>query len=411
MNAIDESITASHPAAIVPHIGTEVTGDKFFPRKGLEEEFDSAMTGSNGAKLFGLRRIGKSSEAVACCERLRKAGCLVVKEDAQGIGSEVELLAAILRQLPANGLQAKVTQLITEDNSIAKTARDWFNKTTGGKPGDALAYFGPIMAAIEKAIDRSDRLVLVLDEFPWLCRSILQSDGERGKARVDVLLAALRRWRGKGVAMLLMGSIGMVALGRQYDLDLSHLNDLSPLCVPPLEPDEARALVAALAAGGKISGWTADHTAALLEETVAFYPALLQKGFEQTTLGKRAAKIERFADLFAEKVRPDFDGTYYQQFDKRRKLYRELPEPLPVLLEGVLLAVMKAKSPVSWDDLYEKLTEGHEVADADLGDALNILREDGFLAVRAQRDGSQHWRPASELMTAWWKLRRGGPRP
>ncbi len=104
-------------------------------------------------------------------------------------------------------------------------------------------------------------------------------------------------------------------------------------------------MVDALAKGGRIAGWTEAHTAALLEETVAFYPAMLQKGFEQASLGGRAASIERFPDLFAEKVRPDFDDTYYQQFDKRLKLYRDLPEPLPGLLEGVLLAVMRAAVP------------------------------------------------------------------
>ena len=399
-----------HPESIVPHIGTEVTGDKFFPRKALEEEFDSAMTRTNGAKLFGLRRIGKSSEAAACCERLAQAGYIVVREDAQGMTSEVILLQAILNQLPAASLQTRVMQLIGENNAIAKTARDLLTKATGGKPEDVLAYFGPIMAAVENAIDQSDRVALVLDEFPWLCRSILQGDEARGKARVDVLLAALRRWRNKGVRMLLMGSIGMVALGRQYDLDLSHLNDLNPLHVPPFELDEAKALVNALAAGGGISGWSEAHTAALLEESVAFYPAMLQKGFEQTTFGGRAARVERFPDLFAEKVRPDFDGTYYQQFDKRRKLYGGLPKPLPDLLDGILLAVMQADSPVSWDMLYETLAQNHAVSDADLGDALNILREDGFLAVRAHRDGSQQWRPASDLMRAWWKLRRGGTR-
>ncbi|MCB1771700.1 MAG: hypothetical protein KDJ31_18680, partial [Candidatus Competibacteraceae bacterium] len=153
-----------------------------------------------------------------------------------------------------------------------------------------------------------------------------------------------------------------------------------------------------------------DHTAALLEETVTFYPAMLQKGFEQASLGKRAARIERFPDLFAEKVRPDFDDTYYQQFDKRLKLYRNLPAPLPGLLENVLLAVMKAGSPMMRDALYEALIQSGEVSDADLGDALNILREDGFLAVRAQRDGSQQWRVASDLMRAWWNQRRGGSR-
>ena len=411
MHSDDETPESNHyPEALVPHIGTEVTGDKFFPRKALEDEFYSAMTRTNGARLFGLRRIGKSSEAAACCERLCKDRYLVVREDAQGMTSEVELLQAILRQLPTEGWSARIMKLIGEDNTIAKTARDLMTKATGAKPEDVLAYFGPITTAIENAIDQNERIVLVVDEFPWLCRSILQSDAARGAARVDGLLAALRRWRNKGVRMLLMGSIGMVALGRQYNLDLNHLNDLGPLNIPPLEPNEAKALVDALAKGGGIAGWSEDHTAALLEETVTFYPAMLQKGFEQASLGKRAARIERFPDLFAEKVRPDFDDTYYQQFDKRLKLYRNLPAPLPGLLENVLLAVMKAGSPMMRDALYEALIQSGEVSDADLGDALNILREDGFLAVRAQRDGSQQWRVASDLMRAWWNQRRGGSR-
>lgn len=288
MSLSDQNTHQPNPLAIMPHIGTEVTGEKFYPRSALAEEFDSAMTRTNGAKLFGLRRIGKSSEAAACCERLRKTGFTVVREDAQGMISEVTLLQAILRQLPAEGLHTRVMKLIGDDNAITRTVRDVITKATGGKPEDVLAYFGPLMAAVEDAIDQNDRVALVIDEFPWLCRSILQGDAAKGAARVDVLLAALRRWRNKGVRMLLMGSIGMVALGRQYGLYLSHLNDLNPLSVPPLEPGEAKELIDALAVGGKITGWSAAHTAALLDETVAFYPAMLQKGFEQTTLGKRA---------------------------------------------------------------------------------------------------------------------------
>lgn len=406
-NKSEKTVANCYPKAIVPHIGTEVSGDKFFPRRALEDEFYSAMTRSNGAKLFGLRRIGKSSEALACCERLQEDGFIVVREDAQGMSSEVMLLQAILGKLPTEGLKARAMQLILDNNAIAKSARDAFSKATTGKADEALAYFGPIMAAMESAIDQNDRIVLVIDEFPWLCRSILQSDADKGVARVDVLLAALRRWRNKGVPMLLMGSIGMVALARQYGLDLEHLNDLGPLSMPPLEYEEAKALIDALAVGGKIADWTEKHATALLEESVAFYPAMLQKGFEQTTLGGRAASIDRFPDLFAEKVRPDFDDTFYQQFDKRLKLYRSLPEPLPKLLEGILQTVIKANSPVAWDALYEAFASNDEISEADLSDALSILREDGFIAVRAQRDGSQHWRAASGLMLAWWQQRRG----
>lgn len=395
-----------YPAAIVPHIGTEVTGDRFFPRKVLADAFDSAMTRTNGAKLFGLRRIGKSSEAAACCERLINTGYIVVREDAEGMTSEVMLLQKILAQLPTEGLHERVMKSISQNNSIAKTVRDFITKATGGKPDDVLAYLDPIMAAIENAIDQNEHVALIIDEFPWLCKSILQSDAAKGVARVDVLLAALRRWRSKGMRMLLMGSVGMVALGRRYGLNLEHLNDLGPLNIPPLNPDEASALVNALAVGGRIKGWTGAHTTALLKETIAFYPVMLQKGFEQTTLGGDAVKVEDFPDLFAEKVRPDFDDTYYQQFDKRRKLYRELPAPLPDLLEKILCAVIPADDPVA----RAALVPDGSASATDLDDALNILREDGFLAVRSLRDGTQYWRPASDLIKAWWKQRRGNAR-
>ena len=79
--------------ALEPHIGTKVTDvdRRRFPRQLLDRKFDSLMLQSNGATLFGLRRIGKSTEAGACCERLRAAGWYVVEEDAQGKTSVGEL--------------------------------------------------------------------------------------------------------------------------------------------------------------------------------------------------------------------------------------------------------------------------------------------------------------------------------
>ena len=56
-------------------------------------------------------------------------------------------------------------------------------------------------------------------------------------------------------------------------------------------------LINALAKGSEIANWTEAHTVALLEEIVAFYPAMLQKGFEQAGLGGRAARVERFPNL------------------------------------------------------------------------------------------------------------------
>ena len=92
-----------------------------FERPELEDEFHSVMTGTNGGTLFGLRRTGKSTEVLACADRLRAdvPPYQVVYQDAQGCGSESKLLTDILKQLPVQGWRERVTQLIADDNAIA----------------------------------------------------------------------------------------------------------------------------------------------------------------------------------------------------------------------------------------------------------------------------------------------------
>jgi hypothetical protein len=383
-----------------------------FPRPGLEAEFDSVMTGGAGATLFGLRRIGKSSEAMACAERLEALPQCVICEDAQGMTSEAQLLFSILKKLPPQGIGKLILERICSDDGITKTVKAMLGSRAKIELKSVEDYFGPIVAAIERSIlsvPSSERIVLIIDELPWLCRGILEGEPQRGASRVDLLLAVLRRWRVAGMRMLLLGSIGLKGLGREHRLDLTHLNDLTPLSVPPFEVHEAAAFVNALAAGGGVQGWTEGHTHALLGESAAFYPSMLQRAFQQVTIGRMAAEVSRFPEIFAVKVRPDLDANFYQQFDRRRKLYKKLPEPLPRLLEKLCKAVLSSSGGALPFDELQNLA-GSETDDADLGEALGILREDGFLDVRVERDGSQHWRVASSLVAAWWKRRKGGAR-
>jgi hypothetical protein len=207
---------------------------------------------------------------------------------------------------------------------------------------------------------------------------------------------------------VLMGSIGLVGLAREYKLDLTHLNDLKPLSVPPLQRDESIRFVHALVRGGNVLEWTEAHTAALLDESAAFYPSMIQWGFQELTVCGKAARLDRIPELFAEKIRPDLDASFYQQFDRRMQRYKALDEPLPGLLQTLLTRVMSSAEPVPRDALTDGLAA--QITDADLGDALSILREDGFLRVREDRNSAQLWRPDSDLVRGWWRHRRGATR-
>lgn len=384
-----------------------VTGEARYARKSLDDEFDSVMTSTNGGMLFGLRRIGKSTEANACVERLRRQHPqTVIYQDAQGCASETKLLLDMLKQLARSSLVTRLTQLVADDNAISATVRDALKKFAG-RDSDIQAYREPLMDAMERSIESSDQIVLVIDEFPWLCRNIVECDAKDGARRVDVLLAALRKWRAKGLRMLVLGSIGMAGLARRHRLELSHLNDLVRLEVPPLQRDEAEEFVECLAKGAHLEDWTREHTQRLIEESAAWYTSILQYGFQRLTLGGRAAPIARVSEIFADKIRPNLDSAFLEQFDRRVAFYRQLEAPLPDLVSRLLEAIVSTGAPVEYQDLC-KTTEGAD--DSDLGDALTILREDGFLTMRAPREQGQIWRPASTLVTEWWRQRRGGRR-
>lgn len=402
----------AHPPG-PPRFGTAVEGEKRFPRPVLETEFDHLMANTNGTRIFGLRRTGKSTEGRALCDRLRRADpqALVIYIDAQGMESEASLLVDLLKALPerAKGWRAHFFEFLTADQGISHMAREALKKFTGAS-ADIQAYFGPITQLLERALQPEERVILVIDEFPWLCRSILEHDQERGRARVDVVLASLRRLRDHRVRMVLMGSIGMTALLREHRVYTEHLNDLHLLEIPPLAPDDAQEFLAWLVAGHDIQGWTEAHTQACLDECDLCYPSVLHIAFLQLTVGGRAAALANIPDIFADKVRPDFDATIYAQFDRRLTHYRSLPDPLPRLTRALLDQVLNAPGPsATLSELRGVLPSGAD--DSDLRDALSILREDGFLSLRVPRNQAEQWRAASPLVLSWWRQGHGGSRP
>lgn len=419
-------MTDRHPP-MESHYGSTVRGPQRYRRPEIEERFDSTMLGSNGAKMFGLRRIGKSTEAVACADRLRAAGHTVIEIDTQGMVSEADLLMRLHGGLPPHSAWGnRLLKAIAGEGAIAAAAREALKQQNREGLQDVAAYFNPIAAAIEQTLafekeakskgdaERLDtKLLLFVDELPWLCRTILEGDAQRGRERIDRLFAALRRWRDAGMGMLFIGSIGLVGLGRRYRLDMSHLNDLTTLAVPPFEDrKEALAFVAALAEGRKPEGWTPEHGVATVDESAAWYPAMLQKAFLELTLGGHAAPLGRIPDIFADKVRPELDKAFFEQFDRRIRAYRDSQDPWANRAPSICEAALGAPGPIAREELRSRIeaqSPGEPSLDeADLGDALDMLREDGFLEVRIDRDGNQLWRPASPLVVAWRRRRRGG---
>jgi len=88
------------------------------PTPRAEAEFDSALIRTNGGKCSGYVRTGKSSETVACAERLRKLGWKVIEEDAQGKTSKPNC-STLLRANTNAKFGDRILQAVFNDTSIA----------------------------------------------------------------------------------------------------------------------------------------------------------------------------------------------------------------------------------------------------------------------------------------------------
>lgn len=389
---------------LVLHYGNAVAGDQRFDRPALQNKLLRTLASSGGVKMFGLRRIGKSTLRRYVIEQMQAANKPVAFFDAQGLHSIQDLLGDLFGALPRESdLKGRVLGFIAKDSPIRKALEAL---ASGTKTGEALvsAYWREAYNSIREALRvTSTPPLLVIDEFSFLLKNILERNPKEGRDEVDQLLAAMREWRDAGMKMLLTGSIGVTALSRKYGLSRDHLNDLLPFDVPELTEDEAREFIRQATEEPSQGRWADEHTREFLKQSGVLYPSFLVKGLLEIGV-ESPSSPDAFADIFAKNVRPVLHEDFYNQFDKRFKFYGEIDgkDMRGQLLVPVLKHIMNATNGATLDDL--ELAEGYSRIDLDEGS--RMLVEDGFVHFTEDADANRTWVPASRLARLWWKRSR-----
>lgn len=376
------------------HYGGAVSGRQKFDRPELETRFVSLFKGGVGIKMFGLRRIGKSTLRLHLHRTLEEEGRQVAYIDGQGLQSLPAFLGALsIKTGEKDGLWGRALAMMT-----AGPAKDALSALGKGEKLEAAvlsAYWQHVSNAMKAALDGGARPVLIVDEFSYLIQNMANA---ATVSDVDQLLASMREWREAGMQMLLTGSIGVTQLARRKGLNLEHLNDLQPFLLPELTEDEARAFIKGATSTSE-AAWTEDHTTAFLQECGVLYPCFLVKGLQEIGI-TRPNPPEQFAEIFAEKVRPYLHADFYEQFNKRFKMYSDLDrDEQKKLILPALKKIMSAEEPIK----QEALPAGKPFTRIDLDVALGMLVEDGFVHFTEGRDGNRLWKPGSRLARVWWK--------
>ncbi len=378
--------------------GNAVTGSQRFSRPDLEERFLRALNSSAGVKMFGLRRIGKSTLRLYATEHFDKTRRPYAYVDGQGMRSLSDFLSKLSQALPGDKtLFKRAADFLSGPASAAMAA---VSTGTAFEETVLSAHWHVVSEAIKRALRQDGpKPVLVIDEFSYVIDNMIKRDARLGRDDADKLLASMREWRGEGMTMLLTGSLGITALTRKHALNVEHLNDLQPFPVPELTDIQARDFIRQATETPSKGRWTEAHTAGFLKEVGVFYPCFLVRGLLEIGVENPAAP-EEFATIFAERVRPDLHGDFYNQFDRRFKAYEALPNgEREKLILPALKAVMAAQPSCSTDSILCD----PQFTRIDLALALTMLAEDGFIHFTEDSEGERLWKPASRLAQLWWK--------
>ncbi len=388
----------------------QVSGTDAWPRPDVVAPIVNRLLRGESGKMFGLRRIGKSSCMAVVREKL--AGrAIIIHVDAQNANTLSALMQGFLKAVPeaagSSSLRKRLAQLV----GLAEPLMAFFQLVSEGKPAalDAtaeaafLSYWHAFAPTIgEHLSSQPQQVVLCLDEFPMLCAKLARD--ANGVATVNNILAEFRRWRGlqpRPVAMFFTGSIGFTAVAKARGLDRNALNDARSLPLPPLPRAEAEAFVQALIAGAKLDPWPPAMRTRFLDLLPELHAGVIQYAFSNA-MDAPVGSEEDVARVFHAVTEPGLLADFYQQFDDRLNAQGRPEARQRRIALTVVASAGEAGLPVA--EFHARfVAAGGAPGEAD--DQRIILLEDGFLA---QDLATNRLSLADGMVRAWWRARGGG---
>lgn len=383
---------------IRPQFGSPVSGDRFFPRSYPVTLAVNTIEDGGSIALFGPRRTGKSSILKETARLLEAKGLLPVEIDLQGRSGPSAFAGRLIAKIPKD-LRGEITTAWTKLGGLPTGLLEIVKKADVGIPTDSNTddlfreYWEALSDVVQEQAARSPkRIVLILDELPYFCEQMI----ERGTPAnfVDDFLATLRRWRQQGLSMAIAGSIGMRHVLRTHGLDPDHLNDLTPVPLLSLTNEEAKAMIAALAAGANVAWWKPEHSDAILAEAPDNLPSYIQSAFAKVRALTDPTPAQA-TEVIRRDVRYQFESGFFDQFDKRLGRYKDDAPRARAVLES-----LAAKQPKSRTELVQRLRSEDIATDDQANQLLASMIEDGFIAPSGQADGFGF---AYRMVETWWR--------
>jgi AAA domain len=377
---------------------------QFWPREDIMHDLEKALAvRGESRRMFGLRRIGKSSLLAAFESRMQRSSeVTIVSIDAQKINQFDAFLRRICEGIAGQAnLMTRAANQPTLRHAAAIAAKkyldsDLLDPKKAATFADALRLQELWSGDFDKVLRKANNLILIVDELPFMIRNMMENDHKPGD--ITTMLAMLRHWRNEcGVRMLLSGSHGLAQIAREYKVSITdHIGDALPMSVPPLSPDDAASMIDTLARDENIANWNRDVSQAIVRAVTETWPIFLQYGFDAVA-NTQIRDVSAVADIVAKSNQERLNETFYTQFTTRLGRYGDDEKPARVILR----TIKAGGQPISFSDVDTALDAHIDRRD----DIMEALREDDF--IRFDTANQTAWL-ASKLVPVWISARTWG---
>ena len=258
---------------------------------------------------------------------------------------------------------------------------------------------------VEQQTHAGRRVVFLFDELPWMLSAIadIERDGPTIAMEVLDVLRALRQspTTGAGFRMILCGSIGLHHIlgelaGRGYRNQ--PVNDMILVEVPPLDPDSAKGLAAALIAGENLVA--EPEVAAHIAKRTGGFAYYIHWIVNALKRDGRAATSGNEDEVVRQMLTAAHDPCDLRHFLTRiDKYYPHDKKAAFALLDHSA----KAAEPLGVADLINVAKSAGSTDDDRVRELLRLLAVDHYLL--RDTDGRYTFRHA--LLREWWLGERG----
>ena len=362
-------------------------------------------------RINAERRIGKTT-IIKKLNAEPRGGWVPIFQDLEQCHTAMEFAEAVYRE---------IEQFLSARKRTARRARGFLQSIGGTEIGGVLtlpSFAGetPWKELLTKAVEdlveerekHEEHPLFLWDEVPLMLDSIAKREGDSVAMEVLDTLRALRQEQGgKGLRMVLTGSIGfhhvIHSLKRQGYAN-SPLNDTYPLEVLPLEPIFAMELAEKLLAGENIPAEQPTAVAESIALEADYFPFYIHHIVKALKQSKPQATPEAVAQIVSRQLTDANDPWELRHYRDRIPDYYGKEEETAVL--GLLDSVAVRSQPVAVKDLLAELKSMGILSERDrerLIDLLRLVGQDHYLS----RDAQGHYQFRFPLLQRWWVLSRG----